>query len=89
METPINFKQDDYTITKIRADKHSKEMERTTEHITNIILEIALLKTEIDIKVNNLVKVHLNELEELRLKKYKMRYDFLMLREGFEGALAS
>ena len=42
-------------------------MERTTEHITNIILEIALLNTEIDIKVNNLVKVHLNELEELRL----------------------
>ena len=64
-------------------------MERTTEHITNLILEIALLKTEIDTKVNNLVKVHLNELEELRLKKDKMRYDFLMLREGFEGALAS
>ena len=53
------------------------------------ILEIALLKTEIDIKVNNFVKVHLNELEELRLKQDKRRYDILMSRDGFEGALAS
>ena len=64
-------------------------MERTTDHITNLILEIALLNTEIDIKVNNLVKVHLNELEELRLKQDKRRNDFLMSRDGFEGALAS
>ena len=64
-------------------------MERTTEHITNLILEIALLNTEIDIKVNNFVKVHLNELEELRLKQDKRMNDFLMSRDGFEGALAS
>ena len=64
-------------------------MERMTEHITNLILEIALLNTEIDIKVNYLVKVHLNELEELRLKQDKRRKDFLMSRDGFEGALAS
>ena len=64
-------------------------MERTTEHITNLILEIALLNTDIDIKVNNLVKVYLNELEELRLKQDKRRNDFFMSRDGFEGALAS
>ena len=45
-------------------------MERMTEHVTNLILEIASLNTEIDIKVSNLLKVHLNELEELRLKKH-------------------
>ena len=46
------------------------------------ILEIALLKTKIYIKVNNFVKVHLNELEELRLKQDKRRYDILMARDG-------
>ena len=55
-------------------------MKRTTENITNLILEIALLNTEIDIKVNNLVKVHLNELEELRLQD-RRRNDFHMSRD--------
>ena len=72
MEAPTNFRQDDYTITKItmkkRTDEHSEEMKRMTEHITNLITEIALLNTEIYIKVKNLVKVHLNELDELILK---------------------
>ena len=44
-------------------------MERMTEHITNLILEISLLNTEIDIKVKNLVKVHLNELKDQRQKQ--------------------
>ena len=72
MEAPTNFRQYDYTITKItinkRTEEHSEEMKRMTEHITNLITEIALLNTEINIKVNNLVKVHLNELDELILK---------------------
>ena len=37
-----------------------------TEHIMNLITKIALLNTEINIKVNNLVKIYLNELDELR-----------------------
>ena len=65
-------KEDDYTITKITINKRpeelSEEMKRMTEHITNLITEIALLNTEINIKVKNLVKVHLNELAELILK---------------------
>ena len=72
METPTNFRQDDYTIPKItirkRTEKHSEEMKRMTEHITNLITEIALLNTEINIKVNNLVKIHLNSFDELILK---------------------
>ena len=36
-----------------------------TEHITDLIAKIALLNTEIIIKDNNLVKIHLNELDEL------------------------
>ena len=39
-----------------------------TEYITNLITETALLNTEINIKAKNLVKVHLNELDELILK---------------------
>ena len=72
MEAPTNFRQDDYTITKItmnkRTDEHSEEMKRMTEHITNLMTEIALLSTEININGNNLMKVHLNELDELILK---------------------
>ena len=72
METPTNFRQDDYTITKItmkkRTDEHSEEMKRMTEHITNLMTEIALLSTEININGNNLMKVHLNELDKLILK---------------------
>ena len=44
-------------------------MKNKTEHITNLILEIALLNTDINININNLVKVHLNELDKLRLKQ--------------------
>ena len=46
-------------------------MERITEHIVNLILQIALLNTKIDIKVNNLVKIHFNKLEELKQNKIK------------------
>ena len=46
-------------------------MERITEHNVNLILENALLNTEIDIKVNNLVKVHFNKLEELKQNNIK------------------
>ena len=37
---------------------------------------------EIDIKVTHLVKVHLNVLEELRIKEYKRRNDIHMSRDG-------
>ena len=46
-----------------------------TEPITNLILEISLLNTEIYIKITNLMKVHLDELEEFRLKQDRMRND--------------
>ena len=49
-----------------------------TEQITNLITKIALLNTEINIKVNNFVKIHLNELDELILKSNKLRNDFYM-----------
>ena len=39
-----------------------------TEHITNLITEIAHLNTEIYIKVNNSVMINLNEIDELILK---------------------
>ena len=41
-------------------------MNGMTEHITNLISEIALLNTEVNI--NNIVEVHLYKLDELRLK---------------------
>ena len=53
---------------KKRTDEHSEEIKRMTEHITNLMTEIALLSIEININVNNLLKVHLNELDELILK---------------------
>ena len=72
MEAPTNFRHDDSTFTKMtinnRTEKHSEEMKRMTEHITNLITETALLNTEINIKAKNIVKVHLNELDELILK---------------------
>ena len=39
-----------------------------TEHITNLITKIDLLNTEINIKVKNLLNIHLHELDELLLK---------------------
>ena len=44
-----------------------------TEHSTNLIFEMSLLNNKIDIKVYNLVKVQLNELEEHRLEQDKRR----------------
>ena len=71
------------------TEEHSEEMKRTTEHITNLISEITLLNTGIKIKVNNLVKVHLNELDEPSQKQDKTRNDFPMSRDRFDVALAS
>ena len=42
--------------------------ENMAEHITHLITKMALLNTEINIKVNNLIKIHFNELDELILK---------------------
>ena len=50
METPTNFRQDDYAITKQKNKRqatHSKDLKRITEHIINIILEL-LLKLKSD-----------------------------------------
>ena len=72
MEAPTNFRHDDSTFTKMtinnRTEKHSEEMKNMTEYITNLITETAPLNTETNIKVKNLVKVRLNELDELILK---------------------
>ena len=44
MEALTNFRQDDYTITKItinkRTEEHSEEMKRMTEHIANLITKL-------------------------------------------------
>ena len=56
-------------------------MERVTEHIIILILENALLNTEIDIKVNNL--------NDLRLEKDNMLNDLNMSRDSINVALAS
>ena len=42
-------------INKERTEEHREEMKRITEHITNLISEMDVLKTEINIKVNNIV----------------------------------
>ena len=43
-----------------------------------MITKIDLINTEINIKVNNLLNIHLNELVELIIKLNKMRKDFNM-----------
>ena len=53
-----------------------------TEHITNLISKIAPLNTEINIKVNTLVQIHL-------YKPYEMRNYFQMSRDWFDVSLAS
>ena len=72
MGTPIILRQDAYTITKNNNTQgtveHSEVMKRVTEHIYNLISEITLLNTEIYIKISNLVKVHLNKLDEPKIK---------------------
>ena len=61
---------------KKRSDNHIKDMEWLHEYIINLILEISLLNTDIDTKVNNLVKVHLQKLEELKRNKIKRGMTF-------------
>ena len=60
-----------------------------TEHITYLISEITVLNTEINIKVKNIVQVHLYKLGELRLNQDKMRNQFQMSRNCFFVALES
>ena len=71
-EKPASFRTEVYTITKRTMNKEHrntvKNWRKNTELITNLISEISFLNTEIIIKVNNLVKVNSNELDELRLK---------------------
>ena len=71
---------------KERTNEHSEETERG---IANLKSKITLLKKEIDIKVNNLVNVHLKELNDLRLEKDNTLNDFQMSRDSFNVALAS
>ena len=49
-----------------RTDEHSDKMKRMTEHITNLMTEIDLLSFGININVDNILKVHLNEIDELK-----------------------
>ena len=60
--------RDDYTITKkIKEQKNQVKKKNKTKYITHLI-EIAPLDIQIIIKRNNLVKIHLNELDEIILK---------------------
>ena len=54
-------------------EEHSEELISMTEHITNLISKIFLLNIEINIKVNNLVKIILNELDELTQNQNETR----------------
>ena len=49
---------------------------------------IALLNTELNIKVNNTLQVHLYNFGKLRPKQDKMRNDFQMSRDWIYIALA-
>ena len=63
-------------------------MKRMIIHINNLIFKIVLLNTNISINVNNLGEIHLNELNDLRLKQDKMRKNFYMSRDWFYVVLA-
>ena len=71
---------------KERTNEHSEETERV---IANMKSEITLLKKEIDIEVNNLVNVHLKELNDLSLEKDNTLNDFQMSRDSSNVVLAS
>ena len=58
-------------------------MKMMTEHITKLLSEKELQNIEINIKLTNLVKVHLNELDELRQNKIKLGGTFMCLETGF------
>ena len=55
MDTPVNFRQNVYTITKKnnkeRTEDHREEINKMTEHITNLISEISVLNSKIGIKL--------------------------------------
>ena len=59
MDKPVNFiqnvKKNQNKINKERREEHREEMKRRTEHTSNLISEIAVLNTDINIKVNNIV----------------------------------
>ena len=56
-------------------------MKRMIIHINNLIFKIVLQNTNISINVNNFGEIHLNELNDLRLKQDKMRKNFYMSRD--------
>ena len=60
-----------------------------TEEIAKLRSEISMLKEENDIKVNNLVKVHLKELEDLRNESHRMKNDLLASKDLFDVTLAT
>ena len=59
-------------------EEHSEELISMAEHITNIISKIILLNTDINIKVNNLVKTILNELDELTQKQNETKNGLIL-----------
>ena len=59
MNTPANFRQNSYKITKKnskeRTEEHREEIKRWTEQMSNLISENALLNKEIKNEVNNIM----------------------------------
>ena len=67
----------------------SEEIKSLIEDIDTLKKEIVNLKVENDIKINNLVKVQLAELEEIRNENEKLKVNLNLSQESFDVALCS
>ena len=68
---------------------HSEEVKSLTEEIDTLKREIDNLKTENNTKINNLVKVQLQELEELRSENNVLKLSLQTSREYINVTLVS
>ena len=71
--------------------KHGVKESRNpvTEEIIALKEEVARLKVENDIKINILVKVHLQELNDLKVEKHQILQDVNSEKELLSATLAS
>ena len=67
----------------------SEEVKSLIEDVDTLKKEIVNLKDENDIKINNLVKVQLAELKEIRNENEKLKVNLNLSQESFDVALRS
>jgi hypothetical protein len=60
-----------------------------TEEISKLRSDISTLKKENDVKINNLVKVHLKELEDLKTENNILKNHFVASKDLFDVTLAT